>query len=241
MNDPERILKRARRRGDLPVSAPLLRAAGLAVVVLAAPWWLNGLWHDARLGLEEALRRITAGAAAPDSRSVLLELPLDTLTHSVLRPVLTLSGFVIGAVLMAGLAQTRGATVDPRRAAARGADGWAPSVVALLLAVGLAAVCAGLVTPHLTLWSTPRGFTEASSLEAFGALLDELAAFSAAVALAVGAFDLGWARARWRQRNALTPAELRREQRQREVAPEVRAAQRALHREVADEGRDPLR
>lgn len=233
MNDPKRILQRARKRGDLPVSRSFLSAAGLLAVGLVAPSWLSQTWAGARRNLEESLEQILIASEAPDPRA-LLDVRSGALVESVARPVLTLSAVLVVAVLIAGLAQTRGATVirdkDTMARPPRARSGFG-----LLMPVGLLAVSASVVIGHLDLWST-TALLSSSDWAPFGALLGKLALAGVMVALALGAIDVWWVRILWRKRNEMPPAERRREQRQQEAPPEVRAVQREIHREMAAGG-----
>lgn len=208
----------------------MLSAAGLLAIALAAPHWLSQTWAGARRNLTETLEQIQRASAAPDPK-LLLDVRPAALVESIAGPVVTLSAAVVAAVVVAGLAQTRGVTVigdkdtRPRSPQAR-------SGLGLLLPAGLLVIGTIVVIDHLTLWTTPA-LLGSPGWTAFGALLGRLALASVPVALALGIVDLWWRKARWQKRNEGTPAEQRREQRQREVAPEVRAVQREIYREMA--------
>lgn len=214
-------LRRALSSGDTPLSTFTVRAASLAVVALLLP----ALARAVSARFDEALR---AALATPERVS-----PTDLARNAA---VLVAPALVVGAAaaLVAGVAQT-GVAVAPRPAQrGRLFDGLrahdvtrALVAVAAILAVGWRAI-----TRELPALATAMGRP--------GALLDVAAHLASSVvwpavfviaALAVA--DVVVRRVSWLRRLSPTPEEARRERRETEGDPLVRAARRREHERLA--------
>ena len=232
-----RRLAEARRRGEVARSAELTGSAalvgGLAGVWAAGPW----IASDLARGLRAALAAAPAGAAPPASA---LTAAAATVARLSLVPC---AAAVLGAGAVAFLQVGPGLSpvrfrlerLDPRRGLRRLASsaalgravlgiGKAAVLVGALAAAGRAAAPALAALPR----SGPSGLWRALPI------LGGLALRAAALLLAFGAADLLLARARHRRDLRMTRHEVRREQREDEGDPSVRAERRRSQRAAAE-------
>jgi flagellar biosynthesis protein FlhB len=212
----------------------LIQAAGLIAALTSLPSCLRATWLSGSAEIQRVLRE---QAAAPDGvAAVLGSLPELTraVPRAVLAPLLPLLLAVASTVLIVGLLQTRGALVPlPARSPRRGV--WTASM-AVVSTAALVTLMVVHIASALGDWRDPEsveplaaGVSPARLLS----VLQETGWSCAALLLGLGALDAWWVRRSWRKRHTLEARELRREARQREVAPEARAAQRRAHRELS--------
>jgi flagellar biosynthesis protein FlhB len=227
-----RRLRRARQEGDAPISHALTQGLGLVAAVLLVP-----------AGLAACAER-----AATLLRSALAGTPVVAPERTLALEVVTLSAplllAVVGAVIVAGLWQTQGvlsaARVTPRL------DRLDPVAGALalfrperLFSVLRALVTAG-ATGALAWWLLRR---HAPDLVATTGSADVIAPLTlelgrklgigvALLGVGLALVDLGIVHRAWRQRNRMTKDEVRREFREAEGDPEIRAKRRRAHQEA---------
>lgn len=227
-----RRLRRAREEGDSPVSSALMQGIGFLVAVALAPAAVA-----ATLGRAAALiPRAIAEPHAPLS-------PAD-----VAREVLTLSlPLVAGVALVAvvtGFVQTGGVIswkkLGPDFSKLNPASGLRSLVskqrlVSIARAL-VAAVLVGWLALDLVATYAPSVANTAgdigSAAFAAGVLVKKLGWVAALVGLALGAVDLVITRRAWLERNRMTKDEVKREHKESEGDPELKAARRRAHQEV---------
>lgn len=225
-----RRLKQAREQGDSAVSASLGQAVGFLVVVSLLPALLVALTVGAGSALRSAITHGEANAIA----SAWLWLALSA-------PVLGASA-AVSAVL--GFVQTGGAFTASRFAPdfgrldpVQGLKGLlsAERVFSLLRSL-LAALAVGWLAwaqlrDHLADVVATLGRGEAVAATAW-LLVKRLLWSAGAVGLALGAVDYFFVRRAWLARYRMTKDEVRREYRESEGDPEVKAARRRAHQEA---------
>jgi len=225
-----RRLKKAREQGDSAVSATLGQAVGFVTVLLLLPALLLALGAGAGAALRDA---IAGGAADPWGAA--------RLWVSLSAPVLGASALT-GAVL--GLVQTGGAFTASRFAPDfsrvdpfRGLKGLFSAERAFSLVRALfASLAVGWLAyqglrDHLADVAATLGRHEAVATTAW--LLGRRLLWGAGlVGLALGAVDYFFVRRAWLARHRMTKDEVRREHREAEGDPEVKAARRRAHQEA---------
>lgn len=225
-----RRLKQARAQGDSALSASLGQAVGFLVVVSRLPALLVAL----TAGAGAALRRAILQGEADPFGAAWLWLALGS-------PVL---GAAAGVSLVAGLVQTGGAftasrfapdfsRVDPFQGfknllSAERAFSLVRSLAAAL-AVGWLAV--RVLRGHLADVASTLGRSEAVASTAWF-LTRQLLWGAATIGLVLGAVDYFFVRRAWLARHRMTKDEVRREHRESEGDPEVKAARRRAHQEA---------
>lgn len=233
-----RRLTEARRRGEVAVSRELTGAvaltAGLATCAACSSWWFSALSGELRRGLAAALvGEQPPGAALASAAGAVLRLSAP--------PALA----AFSAALAVGLLQTGGlfsATpltpklerIDPVRGLVRLISG--ERLAALGLALVKAALVAGLVLSGWpgfasTLAQLPRA---ASPGPAVAALLWPLAWRLGGLLLLLGCADLLLVRWRHHRRLRMSRDEVKREAREQEGDPRLKADRRSLHRALAE-------
>ena len=234
-----RRLREARRRGEialgreLPAAAAL--ASGLAVLFALGPWCVAQLGRALQASLMAA-GTAPAPAFAASGAALLL-------AH-VAAPFLLVPALAAGCVaslqsgLLVSLAplQPRAERLDPFKGLRRLASPAA--LVRVVLGLAKAAVAVGLFVG----WLAGHGRT-LGGLPRLGAValwrstqLGPLCVRLALAALAFGALDLALARRRHRRALMMTRDEVRREAREDEGDPQLRAERRRLQRAVLDAG-----
>jgi type III secretion protein U len=234
-----RRLREARRRGEvvlgreLPAAAAL--ASGLAAAFAFGPWGIGELGGALRASLLAA-GSAPAPASAPGGALLLLA--------RVAAPFLLIPAVAAGAVaaLQSGLfvslepLQPRAERLDPVRGLRRLASPAALARAALGLAKAsvVVALLAGWFAAHgRALAGLPRlGVAALWRSTQLGPLCVRLAS----AALVFGAIDLALARRRHRRALMMTRDEVRRESREEEGDPQLRAERRRLQRAVLDAG-----
>lgn len=231
----DRLLQRARRRGDLPVSAASIRAAGLLAALACLPSCVRAAWLQASAQLQQVLRD---QAAAEDAvAAVLRSLPelASALPRAILLPLLPLLAAVGSAALVVGLVQSRGSLLSVPGRTSGGGRAWSASLAVVSSGVLLAVVVARIAL-DLPAWGEAPDSDVLAPTGGAARLLarfQELGWTCAAVLLVLGALDAWWVQRAWQRRHTLDAQELRREARQREINPEARAAQRRAHGELS--------
>jgi flagellar biosynthesis protein FlhB len=223
-------LKRAREQGDSAVSASLGQAVGFLVVVSILPALLVALTVAAGSALRSA---IVHGEASPTA-SAWLWLALSA-------PVLGASGAISAAL---GFLQTGGAFTASRFAPDfarldpfQGIKGLFSAERAFSLLRSLVAALAigwlSWVTlrDHLAGVSATLGRSEAVAATAW-LLVKRLLWSAGVVGLVLGAVDYLFVRRAWLARHRMTKDEVKREYRESEGDPEVKAARRRAHQEA---------
>jgi len=227
-----RRLRRARQEGDAPVSHALTQALGLLAAVLLAP---------AALGA-------CAARAAELLRGALWGAPNTAPERTLALEVLSLSAPLLLAVAVAavavGLVQTQGvmsaARVAPRFERLDPVAGllglFRPERLFTVARALLAALAAGalawwLLEQHAADVVEATGNPAAVSGLAL-ALGRSLGLGAALIGLALGLVDLGFVHRSWRKRHRMTKDEVRREFREAEGDPEMKAKRRRAHQEA---------
>lgn len=227
-----RRLRKAREDGDSPVSLPLAQAFGF----IAALALLPGAFSAAAARVGERLRWSieSAGTALPAD-----QLALDVILLSA--PVLLAAG-AVGAT--AGLIQAGGVIAWKKLAPDLSRlDPWSGlrnllnltrlgSVArALVTALAVGALCVRLLLDHAPSLVGSVGNPGAALAVALeiGKRLAWIAAF---VGVALAAVDLLLTRRAWIQRLMMTRDEVRREHRETEGDPEIKAARRQAHQSL---------
>jgi flagellar biosynthesis protein FlhB len=227
-----RRLRRARERGDSPVSQALSQAFGLLAAVLLAP---------AALGA-------CAARAAELLRSALAGTPFVEPAHTLALEVLSIvAPFLLAVAAIAAavtLVQTGGGVSSARLSPDLGRlDPIAGARNLLradrffsLLRAGVATLVAALVAQHLLAAHAHDAVETAGNLDAIGPLSlvlgRSLGVSVALFGIALGLIDLVIVHRLWRRRHRMSKDEVRREFREAEGDPEVRARRRRAHQEA---------
>lgn len=227
-----RRLKRARSLGDSPVSQALGQALALLVAVLLAPAALVACGTRAAA----LLRATLAGApAAAPARTLAVE--VVSLSAPLLLAVAATSA-------AAGLLQTRGVVSTARLApdlarldpVAGARNLFKPDrLFALLRALVAGGAAAGVGLWLLAHHAADLAETAGNELAVGPLALAVGRSLGVAVALAgvaLGAVDLVIVHRLWRSRHRMTKDEVRREFREAEGDPEIRAKRRRAHQEA---------
>jgi flagellar biosynthesis protein FlhB len=225
-----RRLKQAREQGDSAVSASLSQAVGFLVVVSLLP----ALFVALAVGAGSALRGAIVEGEADATAAAWLWLGLSA-------PVLGASALVSGIL---GFVQTGGAFTASRFApdfarldpfqglkglfSAERAFSLLRSLVAAL-AVGYLGWLA--LRDHVADLVATLGRSEAVAAGAW-LLVKRLLWGAGVVGLALGAADYFFVRRAWLARHRMTKDEIKREYRESEGDPEVKAARRRAHQEA---------
>jgi flagellar biosynthesis protein FlhB len=225
-----RRLKQARERGDSALSASLGQAIGFVAVLSLLPALLVALTAAAGAALQRA---ITYGEAEPASSAWLW---------------LVLSAPVLGAAAavsaLAGFVQTGGAFTASRFApdfsrlnVVEGLKNLFSAERAFSLARSLAAALAvgwlgfRALRGHLADVAGTLGRSEAVATTAW-LLTRQLLWGAAVVGLVLGVVDYFFVRRAWLARHRMSKDEVRREHKEAEGDPEVKAARRRAHQEA---------
>jgi flagellar biosynthesis protein FlhB len=225
---PRRI-ERARKEGQIAFSRELVSG-----VVLASACLVLAVGGRAGLGgLVIYLRTALDGAVRADSLQGAIQLGLDALISTLWLPV----GVVCLAVIVASLAQTRGnvaparvegARLRPRLARVIGREGIVVAAMDGCKLVALCTVAYLVLRPCLPALSASAGAQAPKALHILGAMAYRLGMGLAIVMLVFGLADYGWQVARHRHRMRMTHDEAKREHRESEGAPELKAERRRI-------------
>jgi flagellar biosynthesis protein FlhB len=227
-----RRLKKAREQGNSAVSAALGQGVGFLVVLALLPALLVAL-------------TVSAGTAL---RAAILDGPSETDALAAAWHWLALSAPVLGASAVVsailGFVQTGGAFTASRFSpdfsrinAFNGIKGLFSAerafslVRSLLASLAVAWLAWALLRDHLADIASTAGRSEAVAPSAW--LLGRRLLWSAAVVgLLLGATDYFFVRRAWLQRHRMTKDEVKREHREAEGDPEVKAARKRAHHEA---------
>jgi flagellar biosynthesis protein FlhB len=230
-----RRLEDARRAGEIPISQELVAAgslaAGWAVLVLGSAATVGGLVAY----LHVAATQATAGASVARA----LRDGLWALVGALVWPLLA----IFTATLLGGLLQTRARLSPIFRPA--GAPRRRPSIMRLLerervaetafdvLQLGVVAAVAAASVPTVVraCAALPRADL-AGTLHGFAGVLRHLGTRLVGVIVVLAAVDYGRRVLRHRQRLQMSHHDVRRDEREREGAPERKAERRRMHREL---------
>ncbi len=227
-----RRLRRARQEGDSPVSGALVQAGAFVVVLALVPRALASVTPVVRGLLERAFTRTDLAFSARE---------LVLLVAALSLPIVA-AGALTAAAL--GFVQTGGVVafnkVAPDLARANPIQGLrnlfrVDRFVALARAVGTTLLVAWLAV-HLVLSELGSLGNSVGELErgahAGLSLAHTLAWAAALVGLGLSAIDLVAVRYTWLQRLRMSKDEIKREHRQAEGDPELKAARQRAHREA---------
>ncbi|HEU5074885.1 MAG TPA: EscU/YscU/HrcU family type III secretion system export apparatus switch protein, partial [Polyangiaceae bacterium] len=227
-----RRLRRARQEGDSAVSGALIQAGVFVVVLALVPSLLSSAVPVVRELLERALSGGDTAFSAPSLVAIVAGLSL---------PIVA-AGALTAAAL--GVAQTGGVfsfgKLAPDLARANPIQGFrnlfrVDRFVALLRAVGTTLLLAWLAV-RLLLSEAPSLGNSVGQLDrgvqAGLSMAHKLAWIAALVGLALSAIDLLAVRFTWLQRLKMSKDEIRREHRQAEGDPDLKAARQRAHREA---------
>jgi flagellar biosynthesis protein FlhB len=225
-----RRLKQARERGDSALSASLGQAVGFLVVVSLLPALLVSLTSSAGAALQRAIQ--FGEADTPGAAWLWLSLSAPVLGASA--AVSAILGFVqTGGAFTASRFAPDFTRVDPFSGlknlfSVERAFSLVRSLVAAL-AVGWLAWLA--LRDHLADAAGTLGRSEAVAATAW-LLTRRLLWGAAVVGLVLGAVDYVFVRRAWLARHRMTKDEVRREHRESEGDPEVKAARHRAHQEA---------
>jgi flagellar biosynthesis protein FlhB len=225
-----RQLRKAREQGDVPVSFALSQAVAFAAALVVTPSALATLFSV----VGELMRSSIAGR----------QLTVEELCFLVLRlalPVIAVAAFTAAAL---GLAQTGGLVaftrISPQLERLNPLAGFKSLVSApRLLGLARALVAAGVLlwlsfgvlrSALPALVTSPGELSRAIALA--GSVSHRLAGYAALVAVVLAALDLLVVRRAWLERWRMTRDEVRRESRENEGDPELKAARRRAHQEM---------
>lgn len=227
-----RRLRKARDEGDSPISQALGQGAGLLVALFLVPLALGS---TARRAAE--LYRAALAGSSPESAPALLAIDVVALSA----PLLAAVAFVAVAV---GIVQTEGTVTGsrlaPDLARLNPVEGLKNlfrgerllSVLRALIAGGVVAWYGWtLLTSHATDFAESSGNAQAA-VPLIDVLGHKLGWVAAAVGLVLGFVDLVIVRQAWRKRHRMTKDEVRREYREAEGDPELKAKRKRAHQEA---------
>ncbi|HVY26539.1 MAG TPA: EscU/YscU/HrcU family type III secretion system export apparatus switch protein [Polyangiaceae bacterium] len=225
-----RRLKRAREQGDSAVSASLGQGVGFVTVLVLLPALLAALTAGAAATLRAAL----AGEAADPIAAAWLWLSLS----APLLGTAALVSLVLGFVQTGGaFTATRFSPDLARLSPAQGLKGlfsitriFSP-FRSLVAALAVAWLAWGALRDHAAAVAGSVGRSEAIAALAW-LLARRLLWGAALVALGLGAVDYFFVRRAWLARHRMSKDEVKREHREAEGDPEVRAARRRAHQEA---------
>jgi flagellar biosynthesis protein FlhB len=226
-----RRLRKAREQGDSPASQVLGQTAGLLAAVLLVPGALAATGARSADLLRSALAgRPPPGAAALAYEVLTLSLPLllAVALASAASTLVQTGGAMSGAKLAPVLAR-----LDPAeglRNLFRVERGFG-LVRALVGALAVAALAVGTLKDHAASVANAAG-NDAAILPLVLALGKSIGFSAVVVGLALTAVDLAVSRHAFHRRHRMTKDEVRREHREAEGDPELKAKRRRAHQEA---------
>jgi flagellar biosynthesis protein FlhB len=225
-----RRLKRAQEEGDSAVSASLGQGVGFLVVVSLLP----GLLLALSVGAGSALRAALAGGGGDVSMAAWLWLSLSAPVLGASAAVSAILGFVqTGGAFTAARFSPDLSRVDPFNGL-KGLFSWERAFsLVRSLAAALAVAWLGwtALRDHLADVAGTLGRSEAVAATSW-LLVRRLLWGAALVGLLLGAVDYFFVRRAWLSRHRMTKDEVKREHRESEGDPEVKAARRRAHQEA---------
>jgi flagellar biosynthesis protein FlhB len=225
-----RRLNKARQEGDSAVSSTLLQSVGFVVVLALLP----GLFVALTVGAGTALRSAIISGEADTTSAAWLWLALSAPVLGATAMVSALLGFVqTGGTFTGSRFAPDFARIDPFN----GIKGLFTLerlfslVRSLLAALAVGWLAWGVLRDHLADVASTVGRGEAVAATAW--LLGRRLLWGAAlVGLALGGVDYFFVRRAWLKRHRMTKDEVKREHRESEGDPEVKAARRRAHQEA---------
>lgn len=227
-----RKLRKAREEGDSPISAALVQALAFVAALALAPAAVGAAGARAATLLRAALEQVPEPVSAT-------RMALDVVTLSA--PLLLAAAIAAAA---AGFVQTGGivatAKLAPDLARANPVTGLAnlftkQRLIGLVRAL-VAAVVVGWLAVRLLLDGAPDLARSVGNLPGATALAGDLVVrlgwIAALVGLALGAVDLLVSHHAWIVRHRMTKDEIRREFKESEGDPELKAARKRQHQEL---------
>ncbi len=225
-----RRLKKAREEGDSAVSATLGQSVGFLLVVALLP----ALFMALTIGAGAALRSAILSGRADPAGATWLWLSLSAPVLGASAAISAVIGFVqTGGGFTASRFAPDFARIDPFN----GLKGLFTLERAFSLARSLLAALAvgwlawGVLRDHLGDIASTVGRSEAVATTAW-LLVRRLLWGAAVVGLVLGAIDYFFVRRAWLQRHRMSKDEVKREHRESEGDPEVKAARRRAHQEA---------
>ncbi len=227
-----RRLEKARLDGDSPVSAPLTQSVGFLVAVLLAPAVVAAAAHRAAELIRRAIEQ-------PDRAFSPIELSTDivTLTAPMLAAA-ALAAAAASAVQSGGIVSAKKIAPDLSRAnpftGFKNLVTWQRivGVIRALVAASLVSyIVVDLVLEHGADLANAVGSGSNAGLVAAELSLT-LTRYAAVIGLALGIVDLLMTRRSWIKRLMMTKDEVRREHKEAEGDPEIKAARRRAHEEM---------
>jgi type III secretion protein U len=227
-----RRLRKAREQGDAPVSSAFVASVGFLLPLVLVP-------AVAEATAARAVELVRSAMNRPDAAAATQRLAFDVLVLST--PIVLAAA--LGAAA-AGLVQTQGAISASRLSVRFDRLDPVEGVKNLFRSERLFAVVRALVLALLVAlfsWSVFRGHAgdfassvgnEQAVVPVVLALGRKLAWTAALVALALGALDVALTLRAWRKRNKMSKDEVRREHREAEGDPQVKAQRRRAHQEA---------
>jgi flagellar biosynthesis protein FlhB len=228
-----RRLRKAREKGDSPVSGALTQGAAFVVAVALVPLTVERTATRGEAMVRDAIAN--AGRSAVSATSI---------AHAVLSLSVPLVGAAAFVAFFVGIVQTGGVVSFARITPDLGRINPFAGLKNLLsmqrvASLGRALVAATLVAViavKLLVAGAPdlAGTVGDASLAAAlgGQLARRLLWWGALVGLALGGLDVLLTRRAWLRRNRMTKDEIRREHREAEGDPEIKAARRRAHQEM---------
>jgi flagellar biosynthesis protein FlhB len=225
-----RRLKKAREEGDSAVSSTLGQSVGFVVVVVLLP----GLFLALTVGAGAALRSAIISGRADTSGAAWLWVSLSAPVLGAAAAVSALLGLVqTGGAFTASRFAPDFARIDPLN----GIKGLftlerlSSLARSLLAALAVGWLAWGVLRDHLGDVANSVGRAEAVATASW--LLGRRLLWGAAlVGLMLGAVDYFFVRRAWLARHRMTKDEVKREHRESEGDPEVKAARRRAHQEA---------
>jgi len=225
-----RRLKKARQEGDSAVSAALGQSVGFLVVLSLLPASLLAL----TAGAGSALRAAISSGQASTTGAAWLWVSLSAPVLGASATVSAVLGFVqTGGAFSASRFSPDFGRIDPFNGLKGlfSAERAFSLVRSLLASLAVGWLVWAVLRDHLADIASTAGRSEAVATAAW--LLGRRLLWSAAaIGLLLGATDYFFVRRAWRQRHRMTKDEVKREHRESEGDPEVKAARRRAHQEA---------
>ena len=241
---PQR-LRKARQLGDSGASSVASQSVAFIVAVIAVPPALGALALRGVIHLRQAVAQAAqvslAGSASIDARALVTPLPLALEWLTLVTPLLIA---VAAAGAFAQLVQTGGAIATARITPDFGRLNPFTGLSGLVSWTRVLSVGRSLVAAALSAWLAygmlrAHGADLAHTTGRVGGAIVLAQAFATGLAcrvgvlcLLLGLLDVIVTRATWKRRLRMTPDEVKRERRDAEGDPEIKAARARAHQEM---------